>query len=257
VTIAGLAHEIRRLSDRLLTRVDGDPPSTTSHGALALELGRAFQLRPIDVDVALTVLGAEVDAEFRSLLTAALPRGNSGTELGILAALLPELEHRIAALDAVGPSCALVARGIVRRIEDGTDARLVASRRFRATALGRAVLSELPVYAKLLEAPPVMHLWVKAPRGLARTMMEQRRGALCIVSGPAGTGKTTWATTMAADISSPLLAIDLAAAAAVERPAVLEICELIEDAAIAERALVLDNAGRYVAAGGRLTGHLE
>src|SRR5690242_18705602 len=67
-----LAHELRRLS-RVIIRGTGenadlDPLSPSS---LAIGLAKTFRLRAIDVDVSLVVLGAEIDRDFRALLSSA------------------------------------------------------------------------------------------------------------------------------------------------------------------------------------------
>jgi len=247
-----LAYEIRRLSDRLLARVDDRAIEPAAPGELALRIAGAFELQPIEVDLALTVLVAELDAEFRSLVHSALPPGDRATDLGLMAALLPELEHRLAVLDSVGPACPLVARGVLRRTEDGGSAYLRATRRFRAIVLALPVLADLPAYARLDLRAPNAPSWIATPAGLAATMAAVASGSLCVVSGPTGTGKTSWARAMAASIASPVLYIDVAAADH-GRAVAIEIRELIEDAGLAGAPVVLDNASRFVGHDSKLT----
>jgi ATPase family protein associated with various cellular activities (AAA) len=251
-----LAYEIRRLSDRLLARVDDRNVEPATQGELARRLASAFELQPIEVDLSLTVLGYELDAEFRSLVHSALPPGDRASELGLLAALIPDLEARLAALDAVGPHSPLVLRHIVRRVEEGDVAYLRATRRFRATALGRPVLADLPGFAHVMTDPPPALPWIASPPALSSAMAAVARGALCVASGATGTGKTSWACSTAAEIGLPILYIDVAAAADRGRVVAIEIRELIEDAALAEQPVVLDNAGGYVSTDAKLTPQL-
>jgi AAA+ superfamily predicted ATPase len=249
-----LAYEVRRLSSILIARVDETEIAPSAPGELALKLSRGFDLRPIDVDIALTTLAAELDAEFRQLLLRALPAGDLRSELGVLAALVPQLEARLASLDAVGPLAPIVTRKLVRRIEDASSARLVSTRRFRAAVLDQPVCAELPDYARMIYAPPRAPTWARSAPELARTMSAERGGSLCVVSGAPGVGKSSWAAAAAAHIGTPIVYIDLAAA--VGRATGLEVRDLAEDAALGGHPVVLDNAAGFVADERRLVANL-
>lgn len=149
-----LAYELRRLSRVLVTgrQADSDDHSANADtipvapGELAVRLASSFGLRGIDVDLALAVLGAEIDHEFAALLAEAGAR----TELGLLAALLPALEHRLTLLDAIGPGAPAVKSRLLRRAERDGVGVLSATRRFSAAVLGRPILSDLPGFAELV-----------------------------------------------------------------------------------------------------------
>jgi AAA+ superfamily predicted ATPase len=235
---APLAYELRRLASRLLACAEAEPPVSHPPGELAGQLATSFGLSALEVDLALLVLGLELDAELAGLFAAAAPAGAS-TELALLAVLVPSLEHRLAAARVIGAGCRLVRSRILRRLDDGT---LVATRRFRATSLGDAVLAELPGFASRIAGAPVEMPWVTCPSTLAGAMYRDRApGALCVVTGPTGAGKTLFARSLALSMSQPALEVDLAAAAG-RGDVAGEICELLEDAALAGMAVVLDNA---------------
>jgi AAA+ superfamily predicted ATPase len=236
------AYELRRLSSLLIAG------ETHAPGTLAIELAKAFELSPIEIDIALLVLGIELDAELARLFAAAA-ESPIVTELSVLAALVPALETRLALRPAIGSECALVRRRILRRLDDG---RLQVTRRFRAGVLQRELMAELPDYARRISGEPVELAWVQSPRALAAAM--HRRGppgALCVVTGASGTGKTSWARSLALSMSRPALAVDLAAAAATGRHVAGEIRELLEDAALEGYAVVIDNAQGLVRGGTR------
>jgi ATPase family associated with various cellular activities (AAA) len=252
--LARLAYEVRRLSTILIARVDEAEISPTTPGELARKLASGFQLRPIEVDLALTTLAAELDAEFRQLLHRALPAGDLRTEHGVLAALVPQLEARLGSLDAIGPLAPIVTRKLIRRIEDPTGARLVSTRRFRAAVLDQPVCAELPDYARMTHAPPRAPTWTRNAAELARTMNAASGGSLCIVSGAPGVGKTSWAVDAAAHIAEPVVYIDLAVA--VGRATGQDVRDLAEDAALAGHPVVFDNAAAFVAEERRLVANM-
>ena len=231
-----LAYEIRRLGSRIVDNADEPSDRVPAPpGELALRIAQSFDLRPIDVDVALTILAADVDDEFRRLLTHDGPR----TELGILSALVPRLEDRLAVSDAIGRDAPAVKARLLRRID--STGELTVTRRFRTAVYGRHLLSDLPEYATLIDRAPLDVPWVTPPQGLLESLRETRRSVLCMVSGGAGVGKTTWASHAAHAISGSAIRID-AAKATNAAHAASEIRELLEDAALVGTIAVLDNA---------------
>ncbi len=247
-----LAYELRRLASRLLACAETEPPVLHPPGALAAQLA-AFELSPLEIDLALLVLGIELDAELASLFAAAAPAGASN-ELALLAVLVPTLEQRLAATHLLGPDCRLVRRHLLRRLEGGA---FVATRRFRASSLGHPALAELPAYAHRITGEPVEMPWVASPQTLAAAMYRDRPpGALCIVSGVSGVGKTVWARSLALSMSLPAIEVDLAAAASTRGDVAGDICELLEDAALLGMAVVLDNAQGLVRGETKFAGSL-
>ena len=245
-----LAHELRRLS-RVIIRgageaADLDPLSPSS---LAIGLAKAFRLRAIDVDVSLVVLGAEIDRDFRALLSSA----SSRDELGVLAALVPYVEERIDVLDAIGENAPAIQRGLLRRIERDGLAFLSATRRFRSAVRGHHPLAALPTFAEHVERATVNVPWANVPAALLDAMRLARTSAMCLVSGTHGTGKTTWSEHAATAIGGRALRVDAARAVRAGGQAALEVRELLEDAALAGWPAVLDNAGELLTSETRLS----
>lgn len=272
MSVEPLAYEIRRLSKMLMTETDGEesgrtnacsflspdddaetplPSSGLQHqlnhrrgkpGALAHRLAETFGLRGIDVDIALVVLAADIDHEFRSLLFSISARN----ELSILAAILPRLEERLALLGAVGPDAPTVKCGLLRRTEEAGLGVLTPSRRFRAVVLGQHPLSILPSFARRIDATrPVP--WADSPNGLLEAMASASEGSLCIVSGATGVGKTTWARHAARSIATHGLYIDAEVASRTANAHFdADVGELLDDAAFADAAVVIDNADHLV-----------
>ena len=221
-------------------------------GELASALRERFGLGPLEVDAALLVLGVDLDGELQQLF-AAVTFAPAATEQSVLVALVPDLETRLAAIRILGPSSRLVRRCLLRN-EDG---RLVATRRLRAVALGHDVLGELPDYTHVLTGEPDAPPWVASPLTIAAAMWRDRApGSLCLVSGTTGSGKTAWARALGLSMSRPALHVDLAAAAATGRAVTSELRELLEDAALAGTAVVLDNATALVGIGTRFAAAL-
>lgn len=266
-----LAYELRRLSDRVLAghgltddrtasthalahwAEDADAPSRDIHGNptapgpgdLAKHVASSFKLRGADVDVALAVLGSEIDHEFGALLF----HDRNRTELAIMAALYPRLEDRLRLADVVGADAPVVRRALLRRTPRDGGAILTATRRFRAAVFGHSLLSALPSFAELVEADVPRAPWITAPEGLLEGM---RSGALCVITGGAGTGRTTWACSAARDLAPAFLRIDVARAAHAHADVATEIGELLEDAAMLGIPVVLDNAGGLLGRSARL-----
>jgi hypothetical protein len=71
-----LAFELRRISSMVME--EREPGRRIPPGPLALRLAEAFGLRGIDVDLALALLGAELDHTFAKLLDTAGDRSISG-----------------------------------------------------------------------------------------------------------------------------------------------------------------------------------
>lgn len=231
-----LAYEIRRLGTLLLQVADDEPSEPApAPGPLATRIADSFGLRPIDVDIALTVLAAELDDEFRRLLNHDGPR----SELGILAALVPHLDDRLVLANAVGRDAPAVRQRLLRRIE-GTG-QLVATRRFRSAVYGRPLFAELPEYAVLIDTEPQPVPWAVVPDGLLNTLRASTTGNLCLVFGGPGVGKTTWACHAAHSIGRGAIRID-AVKAAGSGQVIGELRELVEDATMIGRAIVIDNA---------------
>lgn len=278
MTMDPLAYEIRRLSRWLLSRDEAEADearrglyfdaedegdrvqSSTRRGSgpadpgeLAVRLAASFGLRRVDVDLALAVLAAELDHEFRLLLYTMTPR----SELGVLAALLPRLEDRLAMLDAIGPDSPVVQRGLLRRAEEAGLGVLSATRRFRAAVSGRPLLSMLPPFAERVDGMQADVPWVSSPPGLLTAMRGGTRGVMCVVGGRPGVGKTSWARHAACTLGGEALHIDAARAARSGLDVSVEIRELIEDAALVGAAIVLDNAGELLEADSWLSSTLE
>jgi MoxR-like ATPase len=221
-------------------------------GELAMRLASAFGLRGIDVDVALAVLAAHIDHEFGLLLHTVAGR----SELGLLAALLPRLEDRLACFDAVGNEAPVVQARLVRRTElDGVGV-LTPTRRFRTAVFGQHLLSSLPAFAERIGSSPAAMPWVMPPAGLM-SAMQGETSAMCVVSGGPGCGKTGWACQAAHSLTGAALRIDVARAARSDSSVVVEIRELIEDAALVGWPVVLDNTGALLKAESRLSLLLE
>lgn len=240
----GLAYDLRRLVERIGAKRAGESAPARPPGELAARLAEIFGLRPIDVDVALIVLACELDREFRNLV-------GTQDELAILAALLPHVEERLAALDAIGVNAPAVSCGLLRR-GDGT---LSPTRRFRAAVLGLHPLAMLPEYARVISSAPSLVTWANVPAGLLPALAASRTG-LCIVRGAPGVGKTSWVLHAAGALGN-VLAIDAARAVRGGAAVVQEIKELLEDAALARAAVVLDDAGELFASESKLSLVLE
>lgn len=244
-----LAYELRRLSDMILAGYDEFRESTERSlgdsappGELAKVIASSFEVRGVDVDVALAVLGSEIDYEFGALLF----RDRAHTELAVLAALYPRLEDRLSFADAVGADAPTVKRGLLRRSHRDGSAVLSATRRFRSAVFGRPFLSALPDFAQLITSEPRKAPWITPPLGLLEAMSAINHGCLCIVTGSAGVGKTTWACDAAYAIARPVLRIDAARAARAHADVISEIRELLDDAALLGTPIVLDNASGLV-----------
>lgn len=231
-----LAYEIRRLATVIGRRHGEDPERPVPPPSeLALRIVASFGIRPIDVDIALAVLGAELDFEFREVLHA---DGNRSA-LSILAALVPRLEDRLALTDAVGREAPAVQRGLLRW-NDATG-ELAATRRFKAAVHGRSPMTDLPAYVEMIEDAPPSVPWVVPPPGLLDAMRAADDGAICLVYGATGTGKTTWACHAARQITRSAIRID-ASRAAIATNVASELRELIEDATMNGWSIVIDNA---------------
>lgn len=249
-----LAYEVRRLSELLMRNAQGE--AETQHpapGELATRIADTFSLRGIDVDIALVALGAELDREFRALVDSMATR----TELGILGALVPRLEDRLALSDAIGPESPGVRRRLLRRIESDGDGVLVPTRRFKALVSGEHPLGALPEYAERITSAPRDVPWVVAPQGALAAMMLSSDGVMCVVSGPSGVGKTTWACNAAHSLGGTVLRIDAARAARSGAGAAAIVRELMEDAALVRWPVVLDGAGELLRAETRLSSLIE
>jgi len=234
-----LAYEIRRLGTLIAYGRDQSDHAAPSPGELAKQIATKFELRSVDVDIALAVLAAELDDEFRQLLH----QQHGLSELGVIAAVLPSLDDRLAACDAVGRDAPAVDRGLIRRAEIDGRGVLFPTRRFRAAVYGRPLLAELPEYAVLIERLPAGVPWVTPPLGLTDAMRQTETGGVsCIVLGGVGVGKTSWACRAAFDLAGAALRIDIARGARTGASIVAELRELIEDAAMLGHAIVLDNA---------------
>jgi hypothetical protein len=248
-----LAYEIRRLSSVIIsaserTRSEGAP----APGALATQLATTFGLRSIDVDIALTVLASQIDHEFGALLHTVAGR----SELGILSALLPRLEDRLCFFDAVGADAPAVAARLVRRSEIEGHGVLTATRRFRSAVFGVHLLSALPSFAERIVTEGPRTPWVKTSPSLHDAMRE-RGGAICIVSGASGSGRTSWASNAARSVSSSALRIDAARAARADGNVSVELRELLEDSTLLGAAIVLDNVGELLGSNSRLATLIE
>ncbi|HEY0250199.1 MAG TPA: ATP-binding protein [Kofleriaceae bacterium] len=220
------------------TRRIDDGSELRPAGVLAQRLAESFALRSVDVDVALVVLACELDLEFGKLV-------GTNHELGILAALFPHVEDRLAGLDAIGSDAPAIRCGLVRRTTEGT---LVATRRFRAAVLGRGPLSTLPEFAATITHAPPLVTWAIEPAGLVKAMRTASTG-VCVVKGAPGVGKTSWArhAALAATGSPTLLSIDAARAVRSGPAVALEIRELLEDSALVRCPVVIDDAGELFA----------
>ncbi|MEO8842280.1 MAG: ATP-binding protein [Kofleriaceae bacterium] len=97
---------------------------------------------------------------------------------------------------------------------------------------------------------------MQTPPGLLGAMSEPG-GAMCIVSGAAGSGKTSWASHAARSSSGASLRIDVARAARADGNVSLELRELLEDSTLVNAAIVLDNVGETLCAGSHLAALLE
>jgi hypothetical protein len=252
LTADPFAYEIRRLSEVVTSTKSADASSESPRrirpGKLAMRLASAFGLRGIDVDVALAVLAARVDHEFGLLIHTIAGR----TELGLLAALLPRLEDRLACFDAVGNEAPVMRARLVRRAEVDGVGVLAPPRRFRTAVFGQHLLSSLPAFAERIGSSHVPMPWVVPPSGLMSSMQGET-SAMCIVSGGAGCGKTSWACQAAHSLTGAALRIDVASAARNESSAIAEVRELVEDAALVGWPVVLDNAGARLVAELRLS----
>ena len=248
------AYEIRRLASVIISASERITPELVPSlpGALAQRLASSFDLRSIDVDIALAVLASQVDHEFGMLLQTVAGR----SELGILSALMPRLEERLCYFDAVGADAPAVAARLLRRSEAEGHGVLSATRRFRSAVFGVHLLSSLPTFAELIVTDGPGAPWVQTSPSLHGAMSKQG-GAMCIVSGEAGSGRTSWATKAARAVSSTALRIDAARAARADGNVSFELRELLEDSTLLGAAIVLDNVGEMLGPNSRLASLLE
>ena len=248
------AYEIRRLSSTIISASDRSTTDTVpaAPGELAKRLAVSFGLRSIDVDIALTVLASQIDHEFGTLLHTVAGR----SELGILSALLPRLEQRLCCFDAVGADAPAVAARLLRRSEIEGQGVLSAARRFRSAVFGVHLLSSLPAFAKLIATDGPGAPWIPTSPSLHGAMCKPA-GAMCIVSGESGSGRTSWATKAARSVSSTALRIDAARAARADGNVSIELRELLEDSTLLGAAIVLDNVGEMLAPNSRLASLIE
>lgn len=249
-----LGYEIRRLSESLLNRNAGNSAHTeVPRGRLAVRLATTFGLREIDVDLALAVLAAEIDHEFALLLYGTAAR----TETGVLAALVPRLEDRLAYLDAIGPDGHAIRRKVLRRVEVHGVGVLAPTRRFKVLVTGSSLFAMFPEFARIITVAPAEIPWVAPPEGALSAMRIAAGGSLCIVSGPDGVGKTTWAQRAAFTVGAACLYIDTSRAARANREVATEISELLDDAALTSTPVVIDNVESMLGTGSRLASIIE
>lgn len=231
-----LAYEIRRLATLIGRRHGEDPDRPPApQGELALRIVAAFDVRPIDAELALAILAAELDAEFREVLYA----DGGRSDLAVLATIVPSLEDRLALADAIGRDAPAVKRGLLRRID--ATGELMATRRFRAAVHGRRLMSALPAHVEMIESEPPLVPWAQPPRGLLDAIRTSQDGGICVVYGATGVGKTTWACHAAHEVAGTAIRIDAAKAAAATTDG-SELRELVEDATMMGWAVVIDNA---------------
>ena len=248
------AYEIRRLSSTILAPSHRSTTAAVpvAPGALAVRLATSFGLRSIDVDIALTVLASQIDHEFGTLLQSVAGR----SELGILAALLPRLEDRLCAFDAVGADAPSVAARLLRRSDVDGHGILFATRRFRSAVFGVHLLSSLPAFAETIVMDGPGAPWVEVSSSLLEAMTHAG-GAMCIVSGEAGSGRTSWASKAARSVSGTALMIDAAHAARADGNVSVELRELLEDSTLLAATIVLDNVGEMLGPNSRLASLIE
>ena len=248
------AYEIRRLSSMIIAASERSTMEVApaAPGELAKRLSTSFDLRPLDVDIALAVLASQIDHEFEMLLHAVAGR----SELGILSALLPRLEDRLCCFDAVGADAPVVACRLLRRAEVGGQGVLSATRRFRSAVFGVHLLSSLPAFAELIVTDGPGAPWVHRSPSL-HGAMSKHGGAMCIVSGESGSGRTSWANKAARSVSGTALRIDAARAARADGNVSVELRELLEDSTLLSAAIVLDNAGEMLGPNSRLASLVE
>jgi AAA+ superfamily predicted ATPase len=268
-----LASQLDRLSRILLARLEGPtdaprpgpvPVPETGPRPAALALIETLGLTPFEADVLYLAVGAALDGDVRRLLGAAGgSRRIAPTVAGTLSVLIPDPAERLHAREMLGRDKALVRAGLIRhQVVDALDVELIATRRAVAGMLGLHPLDELPPWATRSTLGP-LHTWWTDPMPIdaARAMTTRLPpGALCVVRGAAGSGRTTWARTAAHGISPAVLVIDTPHALAGGYDSVDDLLEVLEDAALAGVPVVLDDAGGQVTAGltaSRLAAFLE
>jgi ATPase family associated with various cellular activities (AAA) len=255
---AALAAQLLRVSRVLSARVDQPaepaPSEPVPPGAFEA-LVASHDLSPFEADVLLLAVGATVDADFARLLAAAGgARRNAPTVSGALTVLLEDRGARLRARPLLGAEGALVRMALLRRRpDDSGDHELVATRRAVAAALGRHPLDDLPTWARQSRTPAddTRSFWTELdPRAVARGLRAPSPpGALCLVRGASGSGRSTWASIAAGALGPQALAIDVPRALAeAESPAEV-IAELCEDAALVGVPVILDDADKALALG--------
>jgi hypothetical protein len=248
VDAAALAAHLDRLSGVLLARVGRPTPSARTAGAPGAidALSRAHGLSRFEADVLMVAVGAAIDADFARLLAAAGgARALAPTVSGVMTVLLAEPAARLAARPLLTAEGALVRFGLVRRRPlDAGDHELVATRRGIAAALGRHPLADLPGWARRSVAAATPCCWTELdPRMVARGLRATTPpGALCLVRGESGTGRSTWARVAAHALAPSVLVIDVPRALVEADAPADAIAELCEDAACAGIPVILDDA---------------
>jgi len=159
-------------------------------------------------------------------------------------------------VDAVGADAPAVASRLLRRSEVDGQGVLSATRRFRSAVFGVHLPSSLPAFAELIATDGPGAPWVQTSPSLNRAMSKSG-GAMCIVSGESGSGRTSWASNAARSVSSTALRIDAARAARADGNVSVELRELLEDSTLLSAAIVLDNVGEMLAPNSRLASLVE
>jgi hypothetical protein len=259
-----LAAHLDRMSRVLLGRIHG--PGAAPEAAAAPPRGafdmlvRAHRLNGFEADALLLAVGVALDADFARLLAAA--GGTRRVDLtvsGALTVLLAEPGDRLCARARLRGDGPLVAYGLLRRRPIGeNEHELVATRRAVAAALGQHPLADLPRWARrsLAAAEPPCWTDIDPRQAAAALRAAEPPGALCVVRGASGSGRTTWARSAVHALHPHALAIDVPRALGEAEAPAEAIAELCEDAGLCGVPVLLDDADDALGRGAPLVAAL-
>ncbi len=222
----------------LLREYGGSVPS--------LALLESFGLSMFELDVLELSTGMQLDHVLRGAVWSAIPAiRESGLTVGTAVALLANtIEARIDLGQELQRS-RLWSLGLLRRPTGrGIDMEIVPTRRAIAAVLGHTPLTRLPWWVAQGTPSPRAAFEIDP----ARTAKSLDRGGAIVIAGPTGVGKTEVARAIAGAWDTRFLVVDVMACvdAVGSRALGAELVELIEDAGLEGRALVLDNVHRHL-----------
>jgi AAA+ superfamily predicted ATPase len=159
--------------------------------------------------------------------------------------LLREPSERLRKLDAFRIDAPLARNGLIRlRVLDDLDTEVTPTRRAMAALMGRHPLDELPEWAQLSAPSPPVATWTEITPGVVARAMgrAESAAAVCIVRGASGSGRSTWARTVAHAFADRVVVVDVPRALAYGESPMDALFDFLEDCAISQVPVILDDA---------------